>query len=217
MKRKREGRFLRRTYVDSLAHPASFFAYVLPFNKRHGTLSPSPFLLYPCDSRLLSRLCAPGAHCLGRRSRHKASPFSFHLVAAPYPVCTCERLKMSPGALSRDERLSGIGSNRILARSIPFIPVAAGVLGEGSEIDLRAETSKETGTLGDTFLVDQRNVVSRWIDARLATGGWWWRWCTRGKDGRAAPSFPLPPPFLVSSLLFSSLLFASFRVSSLQL
>lgn len=126
MKRKREGRFLRRTYVDSLAHPASFFAYVLPFNKRHGTLSPSPFLLYPCDSRLLSRLCAPGAHCLGRRSRHKASPFSFHLVAAPYPVCTCERLKMSLGALSRDERLSGIGSNRILVRSIPFIPVAGG-------------------------------------------------------------------------------------------
>ena len=76
---------------------------------------------------------------------------------------------------------------------------------------------KETGTPRDAFLADRRNVVGRWIDARLATGGWFCRWCM-SKDVRAAPSFPLPPPFFslfFSPSFFSSLLFSSHPISSL--
>lgn len=58
----------------------------------------------------------------------------------------------------------------------------------------------DRGKPRDGFLVEQRSVVGRWIDARLATGGWFW---CRSKDGRAAPSSSLRS--LLSPLLVLSL------------
>lgn len=60
----------------------------------------------------------------------------------------------------------------------------------------------------DAFLVDQRNVG--WIDARLATGGWFCRWCcvrarTFVRHSRSSALPPLPPLFFPSHLVLSLL------------
>lgn len=75
-----------------------------------------------------------------------------------------------------------------------------------------AVEGRKPATPGDGFLVEQSNVVvvGRWIDARLATGGWFSR---GGGEARTAVRHPhalfLRPLFLLSPSRFSLLFWFS--------